>query len=161
MWTPARSLPFVYEGWEGYNRSLVSAVANLSDEQLAFRAGPDLRSVGEIFLHIAEGRMDWFQRINQAGCAALLDEMKSRDQGKDWARSDLADWLIRTWSVVEGTLAQWTVNDLAFTYRHEYQGTVYAESPASGRSGESWLTTSIMGANSANCSGCKASSRSS
>jgi hypothetical protein len=67
------SLIDVYRGWEGYQASLVHAVAPLTDEQLAFRAAPGLKSVGEIVRHIAAGRIDWFLRMNAPGCAELAD----------------------------------------------------------------------------------------
>ncbi len=38
----------IYKGWDGYQLSLVHAIAPLSCEQLAWRPMPQLRSVGEI-----------------------------------------------------------------------------------------------------------------
>ncbi|HEY7356173.1 MAG TPA: hypothetical protein VH590_06890, partial [Ktedonobacterales bacterium] len=34
-------------------------------------------------------------------------------------------WLEATWRVIETTLSQWTVDDLAVTYRHLYRGKMY------------------------------------
>ena len=59
------------------------------------------------------------------------------------------------WQMIEVTLAQWSVDDLAVTYNHEYQGKRSTRSPASGPSGGSWPTTSIMAASLASCLRCK------
>ncbi len=42
--------------------------------------------------------------------------------------AELLRWLEATWQMIETTLARWTVADLAKTYRHFYQGKVYAVS---------------------------------
>lgn len=57
------SLAFAYEGWEGYQTSLLGAVAPLSPEHLAFRPAAGRRSVGEIVRHVALGRVAWFARM--------------------------------------------------------------------------------------------------
>src|SRR5690348_7436025 len=46
--------------WKEYQDLLAAAVARLSAEQLALRAAPGLRSVGENALHIVGCRMFWF-----------------------------------------------------------------------------------------------------
>ena len=37
----------------------------------------------------------------------------------------LVSWLRSSWEMVEATLNQWTVADLALTYRHTFWGTTY------------------------------------
>ena len=46
--------------WKAYQDHLAAAVAQLTPEQLALRAAPGLRSVGENALHIVGCRMFWF-----------------------------------------------------------------------------------------------------
>ena len=46
--------------WGMYQERLTAAVAALTAEQVALRAAPDLRSIGEIALHIVGCRMYWF-----------------------------------------------------------------------------------------------------
>ena len=46
--------------WKAYQDHLAAAVARLSAEQLALRAAPGLRSVGENVLHIIGCRVHWF-----------------------------------------------------------------------------------------------------
>lgn len=51
----------VFSGsWKEYQDHLTAALAPLTAEQLALRAAPDLRSVGENAVHIVGCRMYWF-----------------------------------------------------------------------------------------------------
>jgi uncharacterized damage-inducible protein DinB len=121
------SLKDVYEGWDGYHRSLVYAIEPLTPEQLAFRSCAEMRSVGEIAWHIADGRVDWFGRMHAPLSNELEAEMASRNSSPLDSPA-IVEWLNRTWQMVEGTLAQWTVDDLGATYEQPYQGKVYAVS---------------------------------
>lgn len=120
-------LNFVYEGWSGYQQSLVSAIAELTPEQLAFRAGPELRSVGEIAWHIADGRVDWFRRMSAPKSAELQSKIEARKASPNDPQA-ICSWLEETWEMVQATLNQWSVADLTEGYRHEYQGQAYAVS---------------------------------
>ncbi|AIE85748.1 DinB family protein [Fimbriimonas ginsengisoli] len=123
------SLAFVYKGWEGFNQSLISALDGLSSEHLAFRSSTEMRTVGEIFWHISAGRVDWFRRLPAPGSAELQKEIEARQAGgAPFDADELAEWLRRTWVMVDATLRQWSVEDLAATYPHGYQGTTYAVS---------------------------------
>ncbi len=127
MASSPRALGYVYEGWEGYNRSLVNAISNLSEEQLAFKSCPDMRGVGELAWHIADGRVDWFQRINPEPCKPLRAEIESRE-GTPLSSAQIVAWFSKTWQMVEATLALWTVDDLPVTFEQPYQGKVFAVS---------------------------------
>ena len=118
-------LTFVYDGWDGYHRSLVLALNGLTADNLAFRSAEGMRTVGEIFLHIGDGRVDWFERLDAPGSKELRAEIQSRPAPLATAE-ELAAWLENTWRMIEATLAQWTVEELAETYRQSYQGKVYA-----------------------------------
>src|SRR6185312_9576250 len=124
----AASLRFVYEGWEGYNRSLVSAITSLKSEHFSFRASEEMRSIGELCWHIADGRVDWFKRIVPDRCQYLEQEVFQRcgRSPAQYDASDLIAWFDRTWAMVDATLEQWTVDDLPVTYEHAYQGKTYA-----------------------------------
>lgn len=120
----------VYEGWEGFNQSIVNAVADLTAEQLRFRATQEMRSVEEVAWHIADGRVDWFIRIGAPSSEELSALISARD-GKppaSYTSKDLTGWLNRTYEMVEATLGQWTVDDLDVTFNQPYQGRVYAVS---------------------------------
>jgi len=125
---PFDRLTFVYDGWDGYHRSIVNAVAPLTSEQLAFRGNSDLRSVGELALHIADGRVDWFRRIDAPLSKHLWSEIESRVVFPTEDASKLVAWLNKTWEMVQATLDQWSTEDLAVSYNHPYQGKVFAVS---------------------------------
>jgi hypothetical protein len=61
------TLAQLFEGWNGYQTSLLHAVTDLTTEQLAWRPTPDRRSVGELIRHISLGRITWFSRIAAPG----------------------------------------------------------------------------------------------
>jgi uncharacterized damage-inducible protein DinB len=128
MTTEASSLMSVYEGWDGYQLSLVRAIAPLSPQQLAYRPAPHLRSVGEIASHISLGRIDWFQRMHAPGSEEIAHQAAGWET--DQAIMENATELVRrlevTWQMIENTLTHWTISDLAQTYRHPYQGKTYA-----------------------------------
>ncbi len=122
------SLKQVYEGWEGYNRSLVDAVAPLTKEQLAWRPAPNQRSTGELVSHIIAGRIDWFNRMQAPGSAELVRQVANAGSESAMAQNaaELVHGLEASWGMVEATLSQWTVADLEKTYRLGFQGQIYA-----------------------------------
>jgi len=139
MTNKSPSLASIYEGWDGYQRSLLHAVEPLSTDQLAFRPAPDQRSVAELVRHIACGRLGWFLRMDAPGSAELAALVSEWAQDNDGNRhivegsismqpEDLTRWLEATWGMVEATLTQWTVDDLQKTYRHTFWGKTYAVS---------------------------------
>lgn len=146
----AITLARVFEGWDGYNTSLIRAVQPLASEQLRWRPTPDGRSVGEVFRHIAFGRIGWFMRMDAPGCPDLVSRIQHWGTDRDGNRhidegafaiadqpAELAGWLEASWSMVDAALRTWTVDDLATTYRHKYAGTVYDVS-------RQWTTWRIM-----------------
>jgi len=124
------TLSNIFQGWDGYQISLVHAVAPLTPQQLAWRPREGLRSVGQLAAHISEGRISWFQRMDAPGSAELMQEIAVLESPEAIAADTgaLVLWLEATWQMVEETLRQWTVDDLSYTYRHEYQGQTYAVS---------------------------------
>jgi uncharacterized damage-inducible protein DinB len=57
----------IFQGWDGYQTSIVHAIAPLTREQLLWRPAEHLRSVGEVASHIAIGRVNWFERMPAPG----------------------------------------------------------------------------------------------
>jgi hypothetical protein len=78
----APSLTSVYRGWDGYQTSLVKAIAPLSSEQLAFRPAPHLHSAEEIAQHIIGGRLNWFVCMQAPGSAELARRVPNGSQTK-------------------------------------------------------------------------------
>lgn len=131
-------LSHIYDGWDGFNTSLVRAIAPRTPAELAYRSAPDGRSVGQIAAHIAMGRINWFSRMPAPGIDELARETEhlrgAAEQGPD-AYAEIAGdagalvhWLNRTWEMVQATLEAWTVEDLARSYPHTYWGKTYAVS---------------------------------
>jgi len=131
----------VFEGWNGYQHSLLKAISPLTREQLVWRPASHLRSVGELARHIALGRVDWFARMDAPGSRELTDQIKAWEEDQYGNRyvvhdavveadqaSELIKWLEASWEMIDKTLKTWTVDDLMQTYRHTYRGTTYAVS---------------------------------
>jgi uncharacterized damage-inducible protein DinB len=135
------SLMSVFAGWNGYQTSLVNAIAPLTPAQLAWRPSPVANSVGETARHISLGRLTWFMRMGVPGCEQLASQIE------DWVTdpdgnlnivesslaitdqaAELVQWLEATWEMVENILKGWDVSDLARTYLHKWNGQVYAVS---------------------------------
>ena len=123
----------VLSGWDGYNTSLVRAIAPRTKEELAFRVPGHERSAGEVAGHIAFGRIDWFNRMGAPGAAELVTEagplwkgygVPDRSVCEDAA--EIVRWLESSWRMIEANLNSWTVDDLFETYRFVYQGKTYA-----------------------------------
>ncbi len=151
MSTDALSLMTVFEGWDSHQIALTRAVAPLTADQLTYRPAPHLRSVGEIASHISLGRLSWFHRMGAPGSAELARQIAPWESEKAdtenlaalrrWMDAifqqeaaivtnpaEQMRWLEATWQMIETTLKTWTVADLAQTYRHLYQGTMYSVS---------------------------------
>jgi uncharacterized damage-inducible protein DinB len=139
MSSQAVSLAAIYDGWDGHQTSLVNAIKPLTAEQLRWRATAELQSVGELARHIALGRVTWFARMAAPGSAAVVSQITHWYTDGDGNRNvdeaafpitedaaQLVHWLELTWQMVEHTLAEWTVDDLAVTYRHTWNGDTYA-----------------------------------
>jgi uncharacterized damage-inducible protein DinB len=127
MDTNSVPLTSIYEGWEGYNTSLVKAIAPRTREELAWRPAAGLKSVGEIADHIARGRIDWFSRMDAPGAREMASQSAGwRDTTEDAV--ELVSRLEISWRMVEAVLKQWTVADLWGTYLQPYQGKTYAVS---------------------------------
>jgi hypothetical protein len=70
------NLMTVYEGWDGYQQSLVHVVSPLTQEHLAWRPSAHHRSVGELVRHISLGRITWFMRMGAPGVGELTNQIR-------------------------------------------------------------------------------------
>ncbi len=125
-----RSLSKIFDGWDGYNASIVHAVEPLTPDQLAWRPAPHLRAAGEIASHLAFGRVDWFSKMPAPLSLDLLSQLPSPEE-QAAAASDKAlilHWLGASWAMIDAALRSWTVEDLKRVYHHEYWGRTYAVS---------------------------------
>ena len=125
-----QSLSAVFDGWDGYQTSIVHAVQPLTQEQLTYRPAPHLRTPAEIASHLAIGRIYWFSRMPAPGSLEMARKVEAI--GGEGAiagdRDQILFWLDASWKMIADTLNQWTVDDLARTYLHGYQEKTYAVS---------------------------------
>ena len=120
------TLDTIYENWKLYQDHLEEAIAPLTDEQLALRAAPHLRSIGENVAHIMGARIGWFTRLLGEGD----DELKSMprwDAPGQPARSaaELVAGLDRSWKLMADCLARWSSEDMQKTFVREREGKTY------------------------------------
>lgn len=135
------SLLTVYDGWNGYNQSIINAVKPLTPEQLGWRPAKKLNSVGELVRHIRLGRITWFLRMEAPGSAEIAGQIDAWEQDKDGNQhiieekifdenqpDELIRWLEMSWEMIDKSLTAWTISDLDQTYRHVWNGTNYIPS---------------------------------
>lgn len=101
--------------WQAYQQAVSDALAPLAPEQLALRAAPDLRSIGELVCHIIGSRAGWFSWVLDAGD----EHFKAYEQWHKPAlgsapktASELVAGLAATWQVMQQTIASYTLADL-------------------------------------------------
>lgn len=114
------TLSVFYQGWHDYQKLLIKALAPLSFEQLTLRAASQQRSIGGIVLHIIGARARWFHDLMEVGdkdFASLgrwdLGDAPTRDA------AELVYGLETTWRVMQEALANWTPEDMQFSYTGE------------------------------------------
>lgn len=131
----------IFDGWNGYQKSIVNAVAPLTQNQLAWRPADNFNTVGELIRHISLGRVTWCLRMDAPGSAEIASQIYEWETDSDGNRDvveksiaitedpvELIKWLEKTWQMVDKTLNSWTVSDLAQTYKHTWNGKIYTPS---------------------------------
>jgi uncharacterized damage-inducible protein DinB len=126
--------------WKAYQDHLAAGVARLSAEQLALRAAPGLRSVGENALHIAGCRMFWFtEALGEDGGEELQPYVRWNGVALEapytsqyeYAQAlgapvptgaKLAEGLSRTWRFMADCVARWGPTEMRQTFGSEEDG---------------------------------------
>ena len=101
-----------YKGWDAYQALLIKAVAPLSSEELALRAAPHLRSVGENVAHIISGRVGNFMVLGEAGDEMVPLETWDIQGARLRSAPELVNGLESTWQMIQMALVRWTPADL-------------------------------------------------
>ncbi len=99
-------------GWKAYQDRLAAALAPLTAEQLALRAAPGLRSIGENAAHIIAVRAGWFTYT--LGEDAEAAPTRTADE--------LVQGLDRTWRMMADCLARWSPADMQQTFPDDWNG---------------------------------------
>lgn len=110
--TPSTLASAVVAGWKEYQEQLIVTLRTLTPEQLAIRAGSDLRPVGEIAAHIVEGRVSWLFGVLKEGDAEIAS-LAEWEAGTTRSVAEYTRALEATWKLVEDVLARWTPEELA------------------------------------------------
>jgi uncharacterized damage-inducible protein DinB len=99
-----------YDGeWGHVSRQLVELAEAIPAEKYAWRPGADVRSTGEVFMHIAQANFYLLSRTGPAlppDFAAAHDDKTATDKGK------VIDWLKRSLEAVRQAHASVTQADL-------------------------------------------------
>jgi uncharacterized damage-inducible protein DinB len=115
--TSANVAPY-YGGWENYQNLLITAIAPLTDEQLALRAAPHLRSISEDMLHIIAVRARWFHSLMGEGGDDMAPIMAwDRKESPERSADELVSGLKQTMQLIQDSLARWTPDDLKFEFK--------------------------------------------
>jgi len=127
----------VFEGWDGYQKSIQHAIEPLTSEPLCWRPAPHVRSLGGVIRHVSLGRINWLSRMSAPGIEEVgsqisrwhIDSDQARHVVEDAVPSDessiLAHWLELSWAPIQRVLEEWTVEDLFQTYPHRFRGVRY------------------------------------
>ncbi len=110
----------IYEGWHTYQQILSKVIAPLDPDQLALRAAPDLRSIGEITAHIIGARARWFYMLMEEGGDEFTAFGKwDRRGAKPRSGEELVSGLEATWIGMHYAIDRWTPDDWEKTWPGE------------------------------------------
>ncbi|MCA9867098.1 MAG: DinB family protein [Anaerolineae bacterium] len=120
------TLDVIYDNWQAYNGKLRTAVAPLTDEQLARQPAAGMWPLGQIVQHIVSVRAGWFSGTLQDEDEAMAAYMEWGQYDSPWrGAADLARGLDETWAFIESRLRCWTPEECAMTFPDEWEGQVY------------------------------------
>lgn len=118
------TLTTFYTSWQAYQDRLKAAIAPLTADQLALRAAPHLRSVGENATHIVGVRAGWFTHVLRedggAGVAAAL--RWGEPDAPIRTAAELTQGLDHTWRLIADCLARWSPADMRETFPDDWDG---------------------------------------
>ncbi len=117
------TLTTFYDSWKAYQDRLAASLASLTDEQLALRALPGLRSVGELALHIVGCRAYWFAGFMGEDGAEMQPYLRWNEIALTFptpaplpSATELSEGLARTWRFMADRLTRWSPDDLRQTF---------------------------------------------
>jgi uncharacterized damage-inducible protein DinB len=118
------TLTTFYSSWKAYQDHMKEALEPLTAEQLALRAAPGLRSIGELAVHIIDCRRIWFTEfLGEDGGEEMKVYAHWAEPG---APGPTADQLVQsfdhTWHVMSSCLTHWSPADMDQTFADEREG---------------------------------------
>jgi uncharacterized damage-inducible protein DinB len=120
MTEDASTLSIFYQGWHDYQQLLTEVIAPLSSEQLTLCVAPQQRSIGEIVRHMIGAWARWFHELMEVGDKGFADFGKwDREGAPTRDATALVQGLETTWRVMQDALANWTPEDMQYSYKGE------------------------------------------
>jgi uncharacterized damage-inducible protein DinB len=117
------TLTTFYSAWKAYQDRLAAALAPLTAEQLALRAAPGLRSVGENAAHIIGCRVGWFtETLGEAASADVTAVRWDEPGGPAGSAAALVQGLHLTWQMMTECLTRWSPADMQQTVPDDWDG---------------------------------------
>ena len=118
------TLTTFYNSWKEYQDRIKESLAPLSADQLALRAAPDLRSIGENAAHIIGCRAGWFTAFLGEDAGEEVKATANWDDRGAPARTaaELVHGLDLTWQLMTGCLARWSDADMQQTFEDDWDG---------------------------------------
>ncbi len=117
------TLTTFYASWKEYQEHMRDTLGSLSAEQLALRAAPGLRSVGENAVHIIGCRVGWFtETMGEDGSAYNLPDESWDVPENAPTGAELAQALDNSWRLMTDCLSRWSSADMQRTFPDEWDG---------------------------------------
>jgi uncharacterized damage-inducible protein DinB len=122
------TLTTFYTAWKEYQERLKTSLALLTAEQLALRAAPSMRSIGENAMHIIGCRMYWFTEFlgedsgEELKAIASWNEIALRPGATIPTAAELVQTLDNIWHLMAGCVARWSPADMHQTFPDEWDG---------------------------------------
>ncbi len=117
------TLTTFYTSWQAYQDRLQAAVAPLTAEQLALRAAPGLRSIGENVAHIIGCRVGWFtETLGEDASADVAEVRWDEPGGPALSAAELVRGLDLSWQLMADCLARWSPADMQQTFPDDWDG---------------------------------------
>lgn len=117
------TLTTFFTAWKAYQDRLAAALASLTADQLALRAAPGLRSVGENAAHIVGCRVGWFTATLGEEAGPELTAMAWDEPGAATSSAaELVRGLDLTWQLMTACLARWSQEDMKQTFPDDWDG---------------------------------------
>lgn len=131
----AQGLRTFYDGWANYQGLLLTAIRELTSDQLALRTAPHQWAVWQLAGHMAGSRTYWLGDVLGEGDPATRDmfrvasttvpDLSLEDAGweddEDHARgaTEIVEAFDATWTMIDDCLRRWTSDDLAVEFSRE------------------------------------------
>ena len=116
------TLTTFYTSWKTYQDRLQAALSALTAEQLALRAAPSMRTIGENAMHIVGCRVFWFVEVMGEECTEEMNEYVSWNEAAlapgapIHSAAELEKALDFTWQFMATCLARWSPTNMQQTF---------------------------------------------